>query len=811
MINLSLFRKKAKGYSDLLPYAALIEPDLLLNKDGSLFVAYEVFCRDTESMTPNELAGISARVNLAMKYLDSSFMLQCDAIRLQTKNYIEASDNHFPDKVSQFIDDERRAIFSSGSFYSTSIIIGVTYKSNTLDKKLQKLVTNQHDLKNNLERSIENFKKSLVNLEDILSTAMQLERLGSEVFENGSMRSALLSYIQLTLTGEEYIPYLPHTPMYLDVILGGQDFFTGMQPKIGKKHIAVLALDSLPSESFPAMLSFLNTLPFECRFNTRFICLDQAQALREVSKQEKTWAQKIFSFKDKVLNTANPKADQDALLMSQEAKDVYTSVQTGYIGAGFYTANIVLMNEDRKEIEEEIRIIKRAIVSSGFGVRLEEINAVEAFLGTHPANSFANVRRPIITTLNLADFLPLHTPFAGLEHNPSPFYPKKSPPLTICQTDNSTPFRLNLHSGDIGHTLIAGGTGSGKSTLLALIAAQFLRYPKAQIFAFDKGNSLEALAHACNGLHYNIASDDSPNFSPLQFIDSSVEMASAEEFIEACLSLAPVTVLPGHRIAIHKAMVQLSKMPKELRTLTLFCIECQNEDVKEALKHYTVAGSMGHLLDSKVDGLGESNFTVFEIETLMGMGEKNLLPVLMYLFKRIENSLKGQPSILILDEAWLMLGHPFFASKIREWLKDFRKKNCAVILATQNLSDLARSGIMDVIIENTVNIVLLANDKADEPVSKQLYENIGVNDVERHIVKNLIPKREYYFIQREGRRQVSLALTNSQLCFVGASGKEDLANLRICRKTHGEDWQEEWILERTGVEIKFSNKEVEHV
>ena len=48
----------------------------------------------------------------------------------------------------------------------------------------------------------------------------------------------------------------------------------------------------------------------------------------------------------------------------------------------------------------------------------------------------------------------------------------------------------------------------------------------------------------------------------------------------------------------------------------------------------------------------------------MNMGERNLVPVLTYAFRRIEKRLSGAPSLIILDEAWLMLGHPVFRDKI---------------------------------------------------------------------------------------------------------------------------------------------------
>ena len=68
----------------------------------------------------------------------------------------------------------------------------------------------------------------------------------------------------------------------------------------------------------------------------------------------------------------------------------------------------------------------------------------------------------------------------------------------------------------------------------------------------------------------------------------------------------------------------------------------------------------------------------------MALGERNLVPVLLALFRRFERSLTGAPALLILDEAWVMLGHPVFREKIRDWLKTLRKANCAVVLATQS-------------------------------------------------------------------------------------------------------------------------------
>jgi type IV secretion system protein VirB4 len=221
-------------------------------------------------------------------------------------------------------------------------------------------------------------------------------------------------------------------------------------------------------------------------------------------------------------------------------------------------------------------------------------------------------------------------------------------------------------------------------------------------------------------------------------------------------------------------------------------------EIKDALHHYTVDGPMGQLLDAEKDGLSLGAFQTFEIEQLMNMGERNLVPVLTYLFRRIEKRLDGSPSLIVLDEAWLMLGHPVFRSKIREWLKVLRKANCAVVLATQSISDAERSGIIDVLKESCPTKICLPNGAAREPGTREFYERIGFNERQIEIVSASIPKREYYVASPEGRRLFDMSLGPVALSFVGASGKEDLKRIRALRSEHGQTWPIHW-LEMRGV------------
>ena len=361
----------------------------------------------------------------------------------------------------------------------------------------------------------------------------------------------------------------------------------------------------------------------------------------------------------------------------------------------------------------------------------------------------------------------------------------------------SSPFRLNLHVGDVGHTLIFGPTGSGKSTLLALIAAQFRRYKDAQVFAFDKGKSMYPLTVAVSGDHYDVGSNDVLAFAPLSELETDSDKAWAAEWIETLITMQGVKVDPDHRNAIsHQIDLMASS---EHRSLSDFVSGVQKRDIKDALQHYTVEGPMGNLLDAESDTLKLSAFQTFEIEELMNMGDRNLVPVLLYLFRRIEKRLTGEPSLIILDEAWLMLGHPVFREKIREWLKVLRKANCAVILATQSISDATGSGIIDVLKESCPTKICLPNGAARESGTREFYERIGFNERQIEIVATATPKCEYYVASPDGRRLFDMALGPITLSFVGASGKDDIKRIKDLRQTYGDDWTTHWLLSR-GIE-----------
>lgn len=803
--HLKKHRQKIAGFSDLLNYASVVDDGIIINKNGSFMAAWLYQGEDNANMTDEAREMVAFRINQALSSMGNGFMIHVDAIRRTAPGYSDKGLSHFKDAISLAVDEERRALFESmDTLYEGYFVVTLTWFPPVLmEKRFVELMFDDYqeglNQKAKTQELIEQFKQICRNLESRLSSAVALERLKAEVSIDESGHKVthdnFLRHLQFCATGLNHPVILPKNPIYLDALIGGQELITGIIPKIGRKFIQCVAIEGFPLESYPGILTTLTQLPVEYRLSSRFIFMDNHEAVAHFTKFRKKWKQKVRGFFDQVFNTGSGVIDEDALNMVKDAEAAIAETNSGLVGQGYYTCVLVLLSEDRAEVEKSALFIEKNINTLGFTARTESINTMDAFMGSLPGHGVENIRRPLINTMNLADLLPTSSIWTGENNAPCPYFPPLSPPLMHCVTSGNVPFRLNLHVRDLGHGIMFGPTRSGKSTHLGLIAMSWLRYKGARIYAFDKGMSMYPTCKATGGEHFTIADQDSQlAFAPLQFLDSKADRAWAMEWIDNILALNGLNTTAAQRNEIGYAIINMHKSGS--KTLSEFVMTIQDEAIRETLKQYTIDGLMGHLLDAESDGLGLSSFMTFEIEHLMNLGEKFALPVLLYLFRRIEMSLDGRPTLITLDEAWIMLAHRIFKNKIAEWLDSMAKKNCVVFMATQHLSHAANSGILDIIVESTATKIFLPNLYARDPETRVIYERMGLNPRQIDIIASATPKRDYYYVSEKGQRLYQLALGPTALAFVGATDKDSIEQMKALEKKYGDKWSHYWLLEK---------------
>src|ERR1700681_2474892 len=784
MMNLSEYRKKPQSLADFLPWAALVAEGVILNKEGSLQRTARFRGPDLDSATPAELVGTTARLNNALRRLGSVWAIFVEASRDAAQNY-PLSD--FPDPVSALVDAERRAQFEEqgahfeSAYYLTFVFLPPAEEAARAEAFLYEGRSregggNPHEI---LKGFIDRPNRVLQLVEGFVPEAIWLSDTDT------------LTYLHSCISTKRHRVRVPEVPMYLDAILVDEPLVGGLEPRLGKAHLRTLTVMGFPSATHPGILDELNRLAFPYRWSTRAIALDKTDATKVLTRIRRQWFAKRKSImailKEGMTNEASALLDTDAHNKAMDADAALQELGSDLIGEAYVTATVTVWDEDAAAADEKLRLVEKVIQGRDFTCIAETVNAVEAWLGSLPGHVYANVRQPPVSTLNLAHMMPLSAEWAGPERNEH----LDGPPLLFAKTEGATPFRLSLHVGDVGHTLVVGPTGAGKSVLLALMALQFRRYPGSQVFAFDFGGSIRAAAFAMGGDWHDLGgslSDDASEpgaLQPLAAIEDPPERAWAAEWVAAILGREGVTVTPESKEHLWSALTSLASAQGGERTLPGLSVLLQSAALKQALQPYCVGGPWGRLLDAEAERLGQTDVQTFDTEGLIGTGAAPA--VLAYLFHRIEGRLDGSPTLLIVDEGWLALGDPTCGAQLGEWLKTLRKKNASVVFATQSLADIETSAIAPAIIESCPTRLFLPNERAIEPQILAIYRRFALNDRQIEILARATPKRDYYCQSRRGNRVFELGLGEVALAFTAASSKTDQTAITRVFAEHARD------------------------
>ncbi|MBN8780358.1 MULTISPECIES: conjugal transfer protein TrbE [unclassified Thiobacillus] len=792
MMNFTEYRKRPVLLADWLPWAGLLAPGVVLNKDGSFQRTARFRGPDLDSATQGELIATSARLNNALRRLGSGWALFVEAERRAAADYPRSE---FPEPLSWLVDEERRAAFEEDhSHFESGYHLTLAYlpseESRARAAKLLYENTPQGGV--DWRERLESFVSETDRFFDLLNGVMpEIAWLDD---------SQTLTYLHATVSTRNYRVAVPEHPFYLDALLADSALVGGLAPMLGDQHLRVASVRGFPTSTWPGLLDDLNRLGFAYRWSTRFLCMDKAEAEKELTRLRRQWFAKrknvVALLRETIFQQESPLVDTDASNKASDADAALQELGSDQVAFGYVTATVTVLDSDPSAADEKLRRIERVIQGRGFVTIPETLNAVDAWLSSIPGNAYANVRQPIISTLNLAHLMPVSAVWAGPERNDH----LDGPPLIVTRTDGATPFRLVTHIGDVGHTLVVGPTGMGKSVVLATLAMQFRRYRGSRIFAFDMGRSMRATILGLGGEHYDLGTDGEIAFQPLARIDQEGYRTWAAEWLEGRLLHEGVTVGPEEKAMIWSALGSLAGAPVEQRTLTGLSVLLQSNALRQALQPYVLGGAHGKLLDADSDRLGSGSVQCFEMEELMH-SKAAVLAVLGYLFARFDERFDGAPTLLILDEAWLFLDDAVFAARIRQWLKTLRKKNVSVIFATQSLADIQNSSIAPAIVESCASRIFLPNPQATEPQIRTIYEGFGLNRRQIDIVVEAVPKRDYYYQSRLGNRLFDLDLGPVTLAFAGASTPQDQRAIdevrdAVSRSESSSDFAAAWLRHR---------------
>src|SRR5258708_15507793 len=125
MMNLGEYRRSISHLVDFLPWAALVDEGIVLNKDGSFQRTAKFRGPDLDSAVPAELVAVARRLNNALRRLGSGWALFVEAQRNSASGYPVCN---FPDAASALVDTERKAQFDEqGAHYESAYFLTLLY------------------------------------------------------------------------------------------------------------------------------------------------------------------------------------------------------------------------------------------------------------------------------------------------------------------------------------------------------------------------------------------------------------------------------------------------------------------------------------------------------------------------------------------------------------------------------------------------------------------------------------------------------------------------------------------------------------
>ena len=787
-------RKEVKGLADLIDYFALVADGVVKTLPGVLLAAWEFAGQDMDALQLEEAFAIADRLAKVFS-LGRGWSLQCDLIRDEYAEYTQTP-GKWLDPMAELVEEERRAWFTrsgvEGAPRLSRYFFCLSYetKEKGLKKLSRKLLGGDENKLEGVDKELRRFTSKARQIDSALRanllTVRRLKGYRRVIGETYQHCDGLLEYLRLCVTGERFPFAVPAIPVDLNQYIAGDDFTGGAELQLGDplneilpgKFIRVIAVNSFPDASFAGILRAMDAVPLSFRFSHQAQILSDVQATEVFKDAKSKWKSKgQGGFKAKLRSVDVHDLDDESLKLAADAKEGANKAEHGREINCRYSGKVILMASSLSEIADQADTITTALRRCGFGSRIETVNAVAAWLGSFPGHQYKERRELLLNTVNVSHMVPLSQPWRGHEFNPSKMFPPQSPPMFYAATAGGAPYRFHSHVEDVGHTLVVGPTGAGKTSAIALSMAQALRYG-GQVFSFDKKNVLYTVTRCLGGTHIELSPEGGGGLCPLASIDTEAERAWALKYITFLLELNGLEVSPEMQKDIRQAIHLLSHSQGS-RSLTALYMACGLPAVKGALQFY-----LDTILNGDHDGLRLSRLVTFEMHRLYALDHKIMNGTLFYIFERIRRRLSSDvPTFMFVDEFREALSHPIAAKAFKDYLFEGRALNLAVWLVIQELSETLASPLAGAVLEQRATTICLPNVQA-RFAGQGNYQALGCSEMDCLAIADATPKRDYYVMNADGKRMISLELGPVMLALL-ASGDADRAALDSLIQRYG--------------------------
>jgi len=745
--------RTAGALNTLIQVCSFLDEHIFLTKSGDLGVVFRIHGIDYEGRDKAELDAFARRFERALRGLSEEFRLYQYLLK-RTHPYIpfrRYCDDEVVDRAIQGRIEFLRA--KADALYSLEVYFVLLYQAGQPGRR---------------ESWRQFFGQPRAALTAWLSGQQHLTILASDLAEKERVLAAraesflvqLQDLVQAELLDKQsafcflsrllnYAPYRSDTMQLkydenVDQRLAASTLECHRDRlQLNAHQVKVLSVIEPPAKTFAHMLRSLLELPSNVVVASEWKRVSNIKMRRAI----RTKRRHFHNSKTSLANYLSDAPMSDRHLLVDDADEALVHELGGALqemevnGSSFgeWSMTVVLYDLDRAKLDRAVAECVKRFATQDATVMEERYNLLYAWLSVLPGNHQYNLRRLYLLDSNCADLSFLFTLDVGEPHNQH----LDQEYLAVLETNQGTPYFMNLHHQDNAHTVILGATGAGKSFLLSFLLTNLQKYRPYTVI-FDLGGGYESLTRLFAGRYVRVGVETpAVTINPFCLPPSRENLQFLYSFVRVLIESGHYECSSADERDLYEQIENLYEVEPGLRRLgTLSNIV--NRRLAEPLHKWVGDGQYARLFDNGEDNLSFARFQCFDFEG-MDRYPEILEPLLFYILHRANASILASDrttafKVVVMDEAWRFFRNRTIQSYVVEALKTWRKKNAALILATQSGDDLYRSDLLPVIVESCATKMFLANPGMDRAAYS---ERFHLNQTEADLIAGLIPKQQF--------------------------------------------------------------------
>ncbi len=724
---------KEIGMSEFIPYLYHYDKETILLKDDSLMQIIKIdgFSFETADDIDVDMKKM-VRNSLLKSMGDGYYSVWFHIVRRRQSAYPGGKQ---PKGFASYIDDCWRKKFQSRELYINDLYISIIRREDAEGSARVSNMFSKIDNKTDKTKRFVKLQEAHQDLKESVYRIMATFRdYGAEILtvqetDYGAI-SEPISFLGMLVNGGHYqdmlVPtmeirkYLPTHRLYF----GSRSLEIRAHEKV--QYAGIVSVKEYSPATAAGMLDAFLQLSMELIISQSFVFSNRQASISKMQLQQ-----------NRMMNSGDKAITQVA-----EISDALDMAMSGHVAFGQHHLTILCVEDDLQVLEKSISMAVSELVNLGINPVRERLILEQCYWAQLPGNTQFIGRQSNVHSLNIAGFASMHNyPTGRMAGN------HWGHAVSVFNTTSGTPYYFNFHLRDVGHTTIIGPTGAGKTVLMNFLVAQLQKF-HCRTFMFDKDRGAEIFVRALNG-SYSLIDPGAPcSFNPLLLPETSFNRAFLLDWLKSLISYNGEIVTTEdmqHVVDAVNGCYKLDKKDRMLRNIAPFMGLDGPGTVASRFRQWHSDGAYAGLFDNPIDVVNFSDGNLFGFEMGEVLASKStIVPVLMYLFHRIQLSLDGTPTVIVLDEAWALIDNYYFSAKIKDWLKTLRKLNGMVVFATQSVEDATNSPISDTLIQQSATQIFLPNPKATEVYKKAFM----ISDREFNLLKTTDPGSRFFLVKQ---------------------------------------------------------------